>query len=81
MTSQTGQQMITIHILPSISRNKGNRTIKFGELIEYNNRNIFLENHTQDMAEKLVPDLCMKNQNLAHLCFYCMSKSRSIKLY
>ena len=43
MTSQTGQQIITIHILPSISRSKGNQTIKFDQLIEYNMRNIFLE--------------------------------------
>ena len=32
---------ITIHILPNISRSKGNQTIKFGQVIEYNKRNIF----------------------------------------
>ena len=32
-----------MHILPNISRNKGNQTMKFGQLIEYNMRNIFLE--------------------------------------
>ena len=31
-----------IHILTNISRTKGNQTMKFGQLIEYN-RNIFLE--------------------------------------
>ena len=36
MTSQTGKQIITIHILPNISRSKDNQTIKFGQLIEYN---------------------------------------------
>ena len=36
MTSQTGRQIITIHILPNISRSKGNRTMAFGQLIEYN---------------------------------------------
>ena len=30
---QTGQQIITIHILPNISRSKGNQTFKFGQLI------------------------------------------------
>ena len=30
---QTGQQIITIHILPNISRSKGNQTLKFGQLI------------------------------------------------
>ena len=46
MTSQTGQQIITIttHILPNISRSKRNQTMKFGQLIEYNMRNTFLEN-------------------------------------
>ena len=32
-----------IHILPNISRSKGNQTMKFDQLIEYNIRNIFLE--------------------------------------
>ena len=39
--SQTGQQLIAIHILPNISRSKGNQTMKLGYLIEYNIRNIF----------------------------------------
>ena len=30
-------------MLPNISRNKGNQTMKFGQLIECNIRNIFLE--------------------------------------
>ena len=33
MASQTGQQTITIHILPDISRSKGNQAMKFGQLI------------------------------------------------
>ena len=43
MTPQPGQQTIVIHILLNISRSKGNQTIKFGQLIEYDIRNIFLE--------------------------------------
>ena len=43
MTSQSGSQTIEIHILPNISSSKGNQKIKFGQLIEYNMRNIFLE--------------------------------------
>ena len=34
---------IAIHILPNISQSKGNQTMKFGQLIECNNRNIFLQ--------------------------------------
>ena len=43
MTSKDGKQRIVIHILPNISRSEGNKTIKFGQVIEYNPRNIFLE--------------------------------------
>ena len=43
MTSQTGQQIIAMHILPNISISKGNQTMKFGQWIEYNMRSICLE--------------------------------------
>ena len=48
MTSKPGLQAVGIHILPNISQSKGNQTkgnetIKFGQLIEYNMRNIFLQ--------------------------------------
>ena len=35
MTPQSGQQAILIHILPDISRSKGNQTMIFGQLIEF----------------------------------------------
>ena len=69
--------------------------MKFGQLIEYNMTNIFLENNTQNVAEKLFPDLFLKSQNWAYLwinslkfytvCSYCMpswelSKYIEIKL-
>ena len=34
--------------------------MKFGQLIEYNMRNIFIENHMQNVVEKLVPDPLIK---------------------
>ena len=43
MTSQPGQQTISRYIFPNISETKGNQTMKFGQLIEYSNRNIFLQ--------------------------------------
>ena len=43
MTSQPGQETITIHILPNISQSKSNQKMKFAQVIEYNNRNIFLQ--------------------------------------
>ena len=42
MTSQE-KQIIMIHTLLNISRSKGNFTMKFGQFIEYNMKNIFLE--------------------------------------
>ena len=41
MTSQLTKQTIAIHILTNISKSKGNRAMKFGQLIEYDMRNIF----------------------------------------
>ena len=43
MATQPGQQAIVKHILPNISRIKGNHTMKFNQLIEYNMRKIFLK--------------------------------------
>ena len=56
MTSQLGEQTISIHILPNILRIKGNQTLKFGQVIECNNRNIFPEISCKKKAEILVPD-------------------------
>ena len=43
MISQPGYQAIVMHILPNILRSKGNQTMEFGQSIEYNVRNIFIE--------------------------------------
>ena len=43
MTSQPDLQTIKVHILPSISQSKGNKTMKFGQLIEHSKRNTFLQ--------------------------------------
>ena len=40
---QNRKQITTIHLLPNISRSESSPAIKFGQLIEYNMRNIFLE--------------------------------------
>ena len=39
---QPGLETIAIHILPNISQSKSNQTMKFGQLIKYNKKNIFL---------------------------------------
>ena len=43
MTSEPGLQTIPIHIMSNISQSESNQTMKFGQLIEHNNRNIFLQ--------------------------------------
>ena len=43
MTSQPGLQTIAIYILPNISQSKGNQKMKFGQFIEYNKGNNFLQ--------------------------------------
>ena len=43
IASQPSSEIIVIHTLQNISRSKGNETMKFGQLIEYNMRDIFLE--------------------------------------
>ena len=55
MTSQPGKQIITIHILPDISRNQGNQTMQFGQLIEYNMRNIFIEKSFTKYGGETIP--------------------------
>ena len=56
MTSQPGKQLIAIHILPIISRSKGNETMNITW------ETFFLKNHTQNVEEKLFPDPFLKNQ-------------------
>ena len=62
MTSQLGKQTIvihilpkTLHILPNISKIKGNQTMKFGQSIEYDMKNIFLENSCSKCVEETIP--------------------------
>ena len=63
MTSDPGKQTIEIHILPYISRSKGYQTMKFGHIIEYNMRNIFLEkSYTQDGRETIYRPFSKKSK-------------------
>ena len=51
MTSQTAQQIITIHTWPNISKDKGNQSKKFDQLIQHNMRNTFLKNQAKNCGE------------------------------
>ena len=55
MTSQPGKQTIAIHILTNISRSLGRQVMKFGQLIYYNMRNIFLEKSYTKFGGKTIP--------------------------
>ena len=43
MTSQPRQQTIAVRLLPNISRNKSDQTMKFGQAIDHNKWNIFIQ--------------------------------------
>ena len=64
MTSQPTKRTSAIHILPNISRSKGNQTIQFGQLIEYNMRNIFLEKSYSKFGGGNVPRAFSKKSKL-----------------
>ena len=55
--SQTGTQTIAINTLQDFSKNKGNQTMTFGQLKQYNVRNIFLQNSRRNKVRRLVPNL------------------------
>ena len=55
MTSQPGSQTIAMNILRNISRRKGNQTMIFGQVIEYNMKNIFFEKSYTDCGGETIP--------------------------
>ena len=61
MTFQPGKQTIAIHILPNISGSKSNQTMKFGQLIKFKTRNIFLEKSCTKCDEETIPRPFSKN--------------------
>ena len=65
MTSQSGKQAITIHILPNTTTNKGNQEMKFHQLREYNMRKIFLEKSYTKCGGETIPRPFSKQSNLS----------------
>ena len=65
MTSQPVYQTIAIHILSNISRSKSNQAMKFGQLIEYNIRNTFLEKLYTKCAGETIPRPLPKKSKLS----------------
>ena len=56
--------MITIHILPNISRSKDNQTTKFGQLIEYDTKNIFFKKSYKKCGAEISPKRFSKKSKL-----------------
>ena len=65
MTSQPGSQTIAIHMLINISRSKGNQKMNFGQLIEHNTRNIFLEKSYTKCDGETIPRPFSKKSKLS----------------
>ena len=75
--------MIAIQIFSCISRSKGNQTIKFGQLTEYNMRNTFVEKSYTKKGWETTPRLFSKKliiepvsvsivSKFYTVCFHCM---------
>ena len=54
-----------MEIVTNISRNKGNQAMKFGQLIEHNLRNIFLEKLCTKYVGKTIPRPFLKKSKLS----------------
>ena len=64
MTSQSWKETIAIHILSNTLRSKGNQAMKFGQLIEHNMRNIFVEKSYTKCAGQIIPIPLSKKSKL-----------------
>ena len=65
MTSQSEKQTVAIYILPNISKSKGSQKMKFGQLIEYNMRKIFLEKSYTKCVGGTIPRPFSKKSKLS----------------
>ena len=65
LTSQPGKQTIAIHIILNVSRSKDNQTMKFGQIIQYNMRKIFLEKSYITCGGETIPRLFPKKSKLS----------------
>ena len=54
-----------MHMLTNISRDKGNQAMKYGQLMEYNMRNIFLEKSFTKSGGDTIPRPFSKKSKLS----------------
>ena len=81
MTSQSVKDTIVIHILPNISRSKGNQTMKYDQLLEYNIRNIILEKLHTKCGGETSPGPFSEKSKLTISTVLLYPKLRAIKIY
>ena len=91
MVSQLGSETIVTHILPNILKNKVNQTMKFGQSIQYNLRNIFLETSYGECGGKTGPKLFSEKLRLSiyldqwskvlYSLYLFYAKLRAIEIY
>ena len=89
MTSQPASQTAAIHIFTNISRRKDNQVMKFGQLIKYNMRNIFLEKLCAKYGRETIPRRFSKKSKFSinrdqysqvlYILFLLFAKLRTIK--
>ena len=65
MASQPGKQVIVIYIMLNISRSNVIQTKKFGQLIEYTMRKIFLEKSYKKYGGETIPRPFSKKSKLS----------------
>ena len=78
-----------MYIFTNISKSKGNQAMKFGQLIEYNMRNIFYEKSYTKCGRETIPKPFSKKSKLSisldqdskvlYILFLFFAKLRTIK--
>ena len=89
MASQPGKETVVKHILSNNFRSKGYQTKKFGQLIECEIRNIFLEKLYTKCGKETIPRPFSKKSKLTispdqcskvlHIFFLLFAKLRTIE--
>ena len=80
MTSQSRKRTIATHILRNILRSKGNQRMKFGQLIEYNTRNIFPISYTK-CGEETIPRPFPRKSKVLYSLSLLYAKLTAIEIY
>ena len=66
MTFWSCRKSTRLHIFPKFSKSKGKQAMRFGQLIEYNMRNIFFDRSYRKCARETIPRSLSKNQIQAY---------------